>query len=301
MPILASFNSPAALRRETEQLAALYRLQPQHSRGQNFLIQPKIYQTIVQAADIEDDDEVLEIGPGWGFLTMVLAEKASRVVSVELDQQLAEVLPSRLAIAGFNNIELINHDILKTVINRPDLQDKPELCNISLANNYKLVANLPYNITSICLRRFLAGEVERPSLIVVMVQEEVARRLTAKPGELSLLGLLAQYYSQAEYLTAVPASNFWPKPKVDSAIIRLRLIQPKLSADDEKLFWRLARLGFSARRKMLKNNLAAGLKINEASISKLLEEIGQKPTCRAQDLAVQQWIELVAILRAIVL
>lgn len=301
MTVLASFGSPAALRRETEQLAALYGIQPQHSLGQNFLIQPKVYQTIVQAAEIKASDEVLEIGPGWGFLTMALAEKAKQVVSVELDQQLAEVLPSRLALVGFNNVDLINHDILKTVINRPDLQDKSGLCNLKIATNYKLVANLPYNITSICLRRFLAGEVERPSLIVVMVQEEVARRLTAKSGQLSLLGLLAQYYSQAEYLTAVPAANFWPKPKVDSAIIRLRLVEPKLSKTDEKLFWRLAKLGFSARRKMLKNNLAAGLKIEEQIISQALEKIGQKATCRAQDLTVQQWIELVALVRAVVL
>jgi 16S rRNA (adenine1518-N6/adenine1519-N6)-dimethyltransferase len=206
-----------------------------------------------------------------------------------------------LAASGFNNIELVNHDILKTVINRPDLQDNGKLHNINLAADYKLVANLPYNITSICLRRFLTGEVNKPSSMVLMVQKEVAERLTAKPGQLSLLGLLAQYYSQVEYLSLIPASDFWPKPKVDSAIIRLKPLKTILTASDERFFWQLARLGFSARRKMLKNNLAAGLKINELMISQVLEKIDQKVTCRAQDLTVKQWIELVALLRPVML
>lgn len=301
MSVIVEFNSSAALRRETEQLANLYNTEPKHSRGQNFLIQPKTYKAIINAADLQSDDEVLEIGPGWGFLTMALAETVKKVVSVELDEQLSEILPSRFAAAGFYNIELVNQDILQTVINRPDLQDNDKLCNINLVDNYKLVANLPYNITSICLRRFLAGEVKRPALMVLMVQKEVAERLTAKPGQLSLLGLMAQYYSQVEYLSVVPATDFWPKPKVDSAIIRLKPVKPALSANDEKLFWQLARLGFSARRKMLKNNLAAGSKIDESIISQALEKIGQKTTCRAQDLTIKQWIELVALLRPIML
>lgn len=301
MSFIAEFNSAAALRRETEQLANLYGTEPKHNRGQNFLIQPKTYKAIISAANLQASDEVLEIGPGWGFLTMALAEIVKKVVSVELDEQLSEILPSRLAAAGFNNIELANHDILKTVINRPDLQDNGKLHNINLAANYKLVANLPYNITSICLRRFLTGEVNQPALMVLMVQKEVAERLTAKPGQLSLLGLLAQYYSQVEYLSLIPASDFWPKPKVDSAIIRLKPLKTILPASDERFFWQLARLGFSARRKMLKNNLAAGLKINELMISQVLEKIGQKVTCRAQDLTVKQWIELVALLRPVML
>lgn len=298
---MPTFASSAALRRETEQLASLYGIRPQHSKGQNFLIQPKVYQAIVRAAEIKSDDEILEIGPGWGFLTMALAEQAKRVVSVELDHLLAEVLPSRLAISDLNNIEVINHDILKTVINRPDLVGHQDLSNINLADNYKLVANLPYNITSVCLRRFLSGEVARPNLIVVMVQDEVAQRLTARPGDLSLLGLLAQYYSQPEYLTAVPAADFWPKPKVNSAIVRFRLITPRLSITEEKLFWRLAKIGFSSRRKMLKNNLSAGLHLDEIIIAQAIEKTGQKITCRAQDLSVEQWLKLVALLGAIML
>ncbi|HNW56091.1 MAG TPA: 16S rRNA (adenine(1518)-N(6)/adenine(1519)-N(6))-dimethyltransferase RsmA, partial [bacterium] len=223
MPITLS---AAELKRETEQLGKLYGVAPQHSKGQNFLIQPKVYQTIVKAAELQSTDEVLEIGPGWGFLTMSLAEQAKKVVSVELDHRLAEILPSRLAIAGHQNIEIVNEDILKTVINRPDLKDSQKLTNIELKTGYKIVANLPYNITSICLKRFLAGEVERPSLIVVLVQDEVAHRLTAKPGELSLLGLMAQYYSNPEYIAAVPANDFLPKPKVNSAIVRFHLVKP---------------------------------------------------------------------------
>lgn len=292
--------SAAELKRETEQLGRMYGVAPQHSKGQNFLIEPKVYQTIIKAAELEPTDEVLEIGPGWGFLTMSLAEKVKRVVSVELDHRLAEILPDRLTIAGHNNIEIINQDILKTVINRPDLADSGKLSNLNIAANYKIVANLPYNITSVCLKRFLAGEVERPSSIVVLVQDEVALRLTAKPGDLSLLGLMAQYYSQVDYIAAVPANNFLPKPKVNSAIVRFRLIKPVLSANKEKLFWRLAKIGFSARRKMLKNNLSAGLAIDEKIIATTLEKASLKTTCRAQDLSVDDWITLVALLEKIV-
>lgn len=297
MPITLS---TAELKRETEQLGKLYGVAPQHSKGQNFLIEPKVYQTIIKAAELQPTDEVLEIGPGWGFLTMSIAEKSKRVVSVELDHRLAELLPDRLTIAGHNNIKIINQDILKTVINRPDLNNSDNLSNLDIDPDYKIVANLPYNITSVCLKRFLAGEVERPSLMVVLVQDEVAHRLTAKPGDLSLLGLMAQYYSQPEYIATVPANNFLPKPKVNSAIVRFRLIKPALSAKKEKLFWRLAKIGFSARRKMLKNNLAAGLHLDEKIIAAALEKTDQKITCRAQDLSVKDWIALVALLEKIV-
>lgn len=291
-----SANSQTSqLRRETEQLAKLYGICPRHSHGQNFLINPVIFQQITQAAAIKPTDEILEIGPGWGFLTMSLAKQASRVVSVELDQRLAEVLPSRLAIAGFNNIEVINNDILKTIVNRPDLSDHPDLVNIDLSTDYKLVANLPYNITSICLKRFLSGQVQRPSLMVIMVQQEVAARLTAKPGDMSLLGLLAQYYSAPEYLFDVPADYFWPKPKVNSAVVRFHINQNE-PIKDEKRFWQLAKLGFSARRKMLKKNLAAGLKLDERIIIDALSQIGQRIDCRAQDLSVEQWLALVALI-----
>jgi 16S rRNA (adenine1518-N6/adenine1519-N6)-dimethyltransferase len=298
---MTAINLPLNLRLETEQLTKLYGVRPQHNKGQNFLIQAKVYKLITKAAEIQPTDEILEIGPGWGFLTILLAQQAKRVVSVELDQRLAEILPNRLALADCHNVEIVNDDILKIVINRPDLAEHSDLGNINLAEGYKIVANLPYNITSICLRRFLAGEVQRPSLMVLMVQEEVARRLIAQPGEMSLLSLLAQYYSQIEYIMAVPAVDFWPQPQVNSAIVRFRLTKPLLSPADEKIFWRLAKFGFSARRKMLKNNLVAGLKINETIIAQALEKIGQKTTCRAQELRVEQWIELVAILKGIML
>lgn len=301
MPSFISTFSASALRRETEQLVKLYGVRPQHSKGQNFLVQPKVYQFITKAAAIEPTDEILEIGPGWGFLTMTLSEQAQHVVTVELDERLAEILPSRLAAAGHSNIEIINYNILQTVINRPDLIARPDLVNIEIKPDYKLVANLPYNITSVCLKRFLSGEVSRPKLIIVLVQEEVGLRLTAKPGEMSLLGLMAQYYSRPEYLLTVPASDFWPKPKVNSAVVRFTLSEPPLSAIDEKIFWRLAKIGFSARRKMLKNNLANGLDINENIITGALEQIGQITTCRAQDLTVEQWIGLVALLKGVML
>lgn len=285
------------LRRETEELSRLYGVRPSHRHSQVFLIEPKIYQKLVEIANIQPSDEILEIGPGWGFLTMTLAQKAKSVTAIELDPLLAEILPTRFLAAGFHNITVVHHDVLSVVINRPELATKPRLTNISLPSSYKLVANLPYNITSVCLRRFLSGEVERPSLMVVMVQKEVAERLTAKPGQMSLLSLLSQYYSNPTYIVDVPAANFWPKPQVDSAIVSLQLKQPSLSVEDEKWLWRLARIGFSSRRKMLKNNLSAGLQIGESAVINYLTQIQQNINCRAQDLSINQWIELVGIFK----
>jgi len=285
------------LRRETEELSRLYGVRPSHRHSQVFLIEPKIYQKLVEIANIQPSDEILEIGPGWGFLTMTLAQRAKGVTAIELDPLLAEILPTRFLAAGFHNITVVHHDVLSVVINRPELATKPRLTNISLPSSYKLVANLPYNITSVCLRRFLSGEVERPSLMVVMVQKEVAERLTAKPGQMSLLSLLSQYYSNPTYIVDVPAANFWPKPQVDSAIVSLQLKQPSLSVEDEKWLWRLARIGFSSRRKMLRNNLSAGLQIEESAVINYLTQIQQNVNCRAQDLSINQWIELVGIFK----
>lgn len=295
------YNLNKNLRRETEQLCQLYGLRPSHRHSQNFLIEPGFYQKLVEVADIQPTDEILEIGPGWGFLSMALAQRAKKVTAVELDQRLAEILPTRFLAGGFNNITLIHHDILSVVINRPELDAKPGLINITLPTSYKLVANLPYSITSLCLKRFLSGEVERPSLMVIMVQKEVALRLTAKPGKMSLLSLLGQYYSQPTYIAEVPATNFWPKPQVDSAIVSLRLIQPALSGEDERWLWRLARIGFSSRRKMLKNNLSAGLKIKESVVVNSLTKVQQNAQCRAQDLSIDQWLGLVGIFKDIMI
>ncbi|HNQ45124.1 MAG TPA: 16S rRNA (adenine(1518)-N(6)/adenine(1519)-N(6))-dimethyltransferase RsmA [bacterium] len=285
------------LRRETEELSRLYGVKPSHRHSQVFLIEPRFYQKLVEAADIQPSDEVLEIGPGWGFLTMALAQRAKGVTAIELDPLLAEILPTRFLAAGFHNITVVHHDVLSVVINRPELAEKSRLANITLPSSYKLVANLPYSITSVCLKRFLAGEVARPSLMVVMVQKEVAERLTAKPGKMSLLSLLSQYYSDPHYITDVPAANFWPKPQVDSAIVSLQLKQPSLSVEDEKWLWRLARIGFSSRRKMLKNNLSAGLLIEESAVSNYLTQVRQNVNCRAQDLSINQWIELVGVFK----
>ena len=285
------------LRRETEELSRLYGVKPSHRHSQVFLIEPRFYQKLVEAADIQPSDEVLEIGPGWGFLTMALAQRAKGVTAIELDPLLAEILPTRFLEAGFHNITVVHHDVLSVVINRPELAEKSRLANITLPSSYKLVANLPYSITSVCLKRFLAGEVARPSLMVVMVQKEVAERLTAKPGKMSLLSLLSQYYSDPHYITDVPAANFWPKPQVDSAIVSLQLKQPSLSVEDEKWLWRLARIGFSSRRKMLKNNLSAGLLIEESAVSNYLTQVRQNVNCRAQDLSINQWIELVGVFK----
>jgi len=265
---------------KTEEFCRFYGIKPARSRGQNFLIKEEIYDQIVERADLKSGETVLEVGPGWGFLTARLAAKAKRVVAVELDDKLTEALRIGLAARGARNVEVVNEDILK-------------FSTFSLPGKYKIVANLPYNITSIFLRKFLTAE-NKPELMVLMLQREVAERITAGPGKMSLLALSAQFYAQPEIARIVPKESFWPRPEVDSAIIRLK-IKNEQPAADEKKFFQLAKFGFSARRKMLKNNLAAGFKIKPAEAEKRMVRASFKANLRAQELSVEDWLKLFSV------
>ena len=260
---------------QTKELCRLYNIKPARSRGQNFLIQEEIYDRMVEQADLQPDDVVLEVGPGLGFLTAKLAAKAKQVIAVELDDKLSKVLKIGLAANGVENVQVVNEDILK----------------FSIFNfQYKIVANLPYNITSIFLRKFLEAEV-RPELMVLMLQKEVAERICAKAGKMSLLAVSVQFYAQLEILKIVEKENFWPKPEVDSAIIKLEVRSKKLEVN-EREFFRLVKFGFSAKRKMLKNNLAAGLKISQPEAENKIIKAGFNEKIRAQELSVGDWLKL---------
>ena len=262
---------------ETKQLCNLYGIKPSRSRGQNFLINEDVYKKIIDAADLKKTDVVLEVGPGLGFLTKLLGENVKQVVAVELDRKLAQILPDRLKSQGVDNIKVIQTSIL-------DFK--------GLDGEYKVLSNLPYNITSIFLRKFLEIN-NKPTSLTLMLQKEVAERIVAKPGDMSLLGLSVQFYAEAKLIAQVSRHDFWPEPAVDSAIIKI-IVRNKnfCSLPDTKIFFRLAKIGFSAKRKMLKNNLAAGLKIDQLEIEKILKSINIKPTARAQDLGVKEWLEL---------
>ncbi|PIT94220.1 ribosomal RNA small subunit methyltransferase A [Candidatus Falkowbacteria bacterium CG10_big_fil_rev_8_21_14_0_10_43_11] len=292
----------------TKQLCAKHNIVPARSKGQNFLIREYIYEKIIAAADLKSDDVILEVGSGLGFLTEMLARKVKQVIAVEVDDKLAGALQMRLEKEGIENVSIVNENILKisnvkfqmsNQIPNPNVQKKiPDTKYQILNTSYKVVANLPYNITSRFLRKFLSEVENKPSEMTLMLQKEVAERICARAGQMSLLAVSAQFYAAPKIIARVPADAFWPKPKVESAIVHLsRLRHPLLSKErgrgevDEK-FFKLVRIGFSAKRKQLQGNLTKGLKIKTEIIKKILADCGLAETARAQELSLDDWRNL---------
>jgi len=265
-----------------------YNILPQKNKGQNFLVSEKVLNEIVQAADLQPQDVVLEVGPGLGVLTEILVKKAKKVLSVELDKKLFSFLQDKFK--SEKGLALINQDILNW---HP--QDY-------IPGNYKIVANLPYNISSSFLKKFLTAG-HKPQSLVLLLQKEVAQRICAKPGEMSLLSISVQLYAKPEIVNFVGKNNFWPKPEVDSAIIRISQVKNSqemlavFGEISEKQFWQVVRIGFSARRKQLANNLAAGLKISNIEAKKALLKANLSELIRAQNLSVNDWINLAKIVK----
>jgi 16S rRNA (adenine1518-N6/adenine1519-N6)-dimethyltransferase len=270
---------------KTREICRMFDIKPSRSKGQNFLINERIYNDIVKAAEINAQDEILEVGPGLGFLTVRLAKEAKKVVAVELDDQLAAYLKMGFEATDEEKVKIVNTDVLKFNI------------GAEFPGKYKIVANLPYNITSIFLRTALTGK-NKPELLVLMLQKEVAERIIAKPSEMSMLAVSIQYYADASIVKKVAAGNFWPEPKVDSAVIKIQVRPGKYNEKEDKLFFRMVKSGFSAKRKMLKNNLAAGLQIEQKIIAESLQKIGLDLKIRAEDLSLDNWRKLFAELTA---
>ncbi|MBU0636713.1 MAG: 16S rRNA (adenine(1518)-N(6)/adenine(1519)-N(6))-dimethyltransferase RsmA [Patescibacteria group bacterium] len=291
------------LLQQTKYLCNLYDIKPVRSKGQNFLIKEEIYDDIIKAADLKPDDIVLEVGPGLGFLTTKLAKKVKQVIAIELDDKLAGVLHMGLVSQKIKNVEVINEDILENQkFPKQSIQDAMEQAKIK-NQKYKIVANLPFNITSIFLRKFLSDEI-KPELMVLMLQKEVAERIIAKPPKMSLLAVSVQLYSQPEIVKIVLADNFWPKPAVDSAVVKLKIknfqnctqdkqeLKVSIPVDKEKYFFRLVKIGFSSKRKMLKNNLTAGYKIKSNEVENKLKNSNLDIKIRAENLSIADWIKL---------
>jgi 16S rRNA (adenine1518-N6/adenine1519-N6)-dimethyltransferase len=253
-------------------------LSPKKRFGQNFLLDEDIYERMADYGELQPGETVLEVGPGLGELTKRLARRAKEVLAVEYDEDLARILPGIMKKEGVENVQVLQSDIL--------LLEKDRLYD-------KIVANLPYNISAKFLSQYLA-ERRRPKLMVLLLQKEVVERICAGPGQMSLLSLSVQYFALPEQLDKVPARSFWPAPKVDSSIVRLRTKNdlPDLGGKSERDFFRLARIGFSAKRKMLKNNLASGFHISELAAREHLLEAGLKEKARAQELSLLDWIRL---------
>ncbi len=255
------------------------------SLGQNFLNDFEIIGRIFEAAEIQQSDYVLEIGPGTGALTFRLSDRVEKLVAIELDHQLVERLQQHFV--DSQNVSILEGNIL-------DVHLEELLHAIGYAEHpYKIVANIPYYITAPIIRTLLALK-HQPVSMTLMVQNEVADRLAAQPGSMSLLSVMAQFYAEVEKKFVVPKEAFDPVPKVESAIIH---IIPKRSYDKDKdrRVFRLVRAGFSARRKTLVNNLSSSLMISRDDATRLMESIGLRKDIRAQALAVDDWERLAAI------
>jgi 16S rRNA (adenine1518-N6/adenine1519-N6)-dimethyltransferase len=281
---MANRHPLLALMQPLNALALLrqFHLHPKKSLGQNFLVDESALTKVAAAADLTRDDVVLEIGPGLGSLTRHLAVLAQRVVAVELDEALLPVLHSVLR--PYHNTEIIHGDILKL---------PPS--SLILHPSYKVVANIPYYITSALLRHLLEAE-GRPAVIVFTVQREVAERICARPGDMSLLAVSVQFYAQPRIMARIPAGAFYPKPEVDSAVVRLNVLpHPAVDVADHHQFFRVVKAGFSQKRKQIRNALSGGLQLAPAMVEDYLARAEIDPKRRAETLTLEEWGALVGV------
>jgi 16S rRNA (adenine1518-N6/adenine1519-N6)-dimethyltransferase len=247
--------------------------------GQNFLQDANILEKIANAAEIQKDDHVLEIGPGLGSLTRYLAVSAKQVTAVELDRDLLP--PLKAVLMPYQNVQVIHGDILELSISK-----------IIDQSNYLVVANIPYNITSAIIRHLLESN-PKPRRVVLTIQKEVAERICAKPGDLSLLALSVQVYGKPSIAAKIPANAFHPAPKVDSAILRIDIYdEPLIPIELIKTFFKLIKAGFGQKRKTLRNSLSAGLHISAQEAENLLSSAGIDFMRRAETLSMEEWNRL---------
>lgn len=262
-----------------KQLLSQYGIEPKKSLGQNFLFDEKLLARIVAAAGLQADDEVLEVGPGLGVLTRLLAQQARRVVAVELDARLIPILQKEMA--DFVHVAIIQGDILA--------QEPEQL----FTRPYKVVANVPYYITGAILRHLLESA-HKPTRLVLTVQKEVAARLTAVPPHMSILAVSTQFYGRVQTIATVKAGAFWPRPEVDSAVVQLDVYDAAtrpLPPGAEAAFFRLVKAGFSQKRKQLQNNLPQ-LGPEKQQVRQWLAAAGIDGRRRAESLALPEWLRL---------
>ena len=258
-------------------------IRPRRGWGQNFLVDQRYLSHILHAAEVDPQDTIIEVGPGLGVLTRKLAVAAGLVIGVEVDPVLARHLEGSLA--GQENVRILQRDVLQ--LDPADLL--ASLPEIPSGAPYKVVANLPYSITSAVLRHFLEAST-KPTLMVVLVQKEVAQRITARPGQMSLLSVSVQLYGKPQIVLKIPPSAFYPRPKVESALVRIEILpEPALNVRGNEAFFSLVRAGFAHRRKQLHNSLSRELSLPGATIQEALREAGVEPSRRAQSLSIEEW------------
>ncbi len=266
-------------------LMDMYRIDPRKSLGQNFLHDPNTLRKIMETANIRAGDVILEIGPGTGALTKMLAESHpdAEIIAVEVDRRLQPVLERELA--DLENVRVVYSDILDTNI-AALLDGRP----------YMIVANVPYYISSAILKHILQHTSPRPTRIVMTTQYELAERICATPGDMTVLSVSVQFYGQPHLVTRLSNGVFWPRPDVDSAVLRIDLYpEPPVTVPTEKLFFQVVKAGFSQKRKQLKNAVSGGLQIKSKIARALLEEAEIDPKRRAETLAIDEWGRLTMV------
>ncbi|MCX6789584.1 MAG: 16S rRNA (adenine(1518)-N(6)/adenine(1519)-N(6))-dimethyltransferase RsmA [Candidatus Gribaldobacteria bacterium] len=253
-------------------------IRPIKALGQNFLRYEKIVWQVIKVADLKPSDTVIEVGPGRGALTFKLAQKADKVIAIEKDRQLAKFLQEKLSTQNIKNVEIINKDILNYQFN---------------IQNYKVVANLPYNIATAVIMKFLQAK-NPPELMTVITQKEIGQKIVAKPPEMSKLSVFSQLYSDVKIIDYISRKCFYPQPKVDGAILLIQPKKIKLAPKALANFTRIARAGFVWPRKQLANNLSKGLDVDREKINQWLKQNQILPTRRPETLTVEEWIKLTA-------
>lgn len=277
-----------SLYEKTKFILSKYRLSANKNLGQNFLINDDVVNKIVESADVSKDDLIIEIGPGLGNLTEYLLEKAAKVIAIELDDRMIEILKDRFSM--YNNFEILNQDVLKVDLNSLIKENK-----VSKIKKVKIVANLPYYITTPIIMKLLEDKLEIDS-ITVMVQKEVADRLIAKPGS-KLSGAITYcvyYYATSECVTIVENNSFIPEPSIDSEVIKL-LIRKENAVKllDETHFFKLIKASFMQRRKTLINSIVnGGIVSSKEEAKKLFDELGLDYNTRGETLTIEQFAQI---------
>jgi 16S rRNA (adenine1518-N6/adenine1519-N6)-dimethyltransferase len=294
-----------------------YRLSPNFTYGQNFLMDEIVLQDIVDAAGVGDGDCVLEIGPGLGSLTRLLCERAKLVLSIEKDPKFLPVLKSikkdcknfRYEIADaldydfqkyFQDYNCTGRQVNSAADTSLERGDRSEAMSeggnpsggLPLRGSYMVVANIPYYITGKIIQMLVTAKF-KPKLITLLTQKEVAQNIVARPGGMSILAISVQLFGEPKIIRTVPARSFYPAPKVDSAVLQIKLFdRPRYQISDEKNFFRIVKACFAGKRKQLHNTLKNNLHLDKDAIDKILAELKIKPTARPQELAIEQWVEL---------
>lgn len=261
-----------------KQLCEKYFLQPSKHYGQHYLISDAPLQKLLEAGALTKEDTVVEIGPGFGVLTLAVAPLVKKVLAFEIEQKLRPYWEEKQK--EFPNVEIVWGNALN---------------HLSIAirhlSSYKILANLPYQITSDALRVMLHAA-PPPEKIVLMVQKEVAERICAAPPKMSLLSAAVQYYGAPKIVTVVPAGSFWPRPKVDSAIMAMTIQKESRTVDQESRFFEIVRAGFSHKRKQVWRNLAAGLHLDPTFVKQAIRDVAYNEKVRAEEISIDDWRSL---------